>query len=128
MLGLFKLLKSYAEFLKTVTRASIIEDLEESKEPLVDDTTYTEEELRLIEYVTPYFEWCKEIPVWFEPPLGLIANFLPDETKIRFHKDYEDGVYERMKYPLKFKIRGGEVTIKCYTKMYSAFTVCRTMY
>ena len=120
-------LKRYAEFLRTV--AASLEDFDDdsNEDQKTGSTEYTDEELRLIEYTAPYFERIQYIPVWFEPPLYLISKFLPIETRVRFHEDYENGVFERIEYPVKFKIRGGEVTIRDYVKMYSAFIVCRTI-
>ena len=121
-------LKGCAKLLRTVADSLEGIDDESSEEPKPDSAEYTDEERRLIEYTTPYFEEIEYIPVWFHPSLYLMSKFHTDETRIRFHKDYEDGVFERIKYPVKFKIRGGEVTIKEYRKMHSALIVYRIMY
>ena len=121
-------LKRYADFPRTVADSLEGIDDDSSEELKPDSTEYTDEERRLIEYTTPFFEETVHIPVWFHPPLYLMSKFLPAETRIKFHKDYEAGVFERVKYPVKFKIRGGEVIIRDYVKMYSAFIVCRIMY
>jgi hypothetical protein len=123
-----RLLKRYADFLRTVADSleGIDDDSNEELKP--DSTEYTDEERRLIEYTTPYFEKTGYIPVWFRPTLHIIAQYLPVETGIRFHEDFENGLFERIKYPFEFKIHGGRVIIKEYCKMHSALIVYRIMY
>ena len=64
------------------------------------------------------------IQEWNKVSLELISKFLQIGARIRFHKDYEDGIFERINYPVKFKTTRGEVTIIDYSKMYSDFSVC----
>ncbi len=123
-----RLLKRYADFLRTVADSLEGIDDESNEELKPDSAEYTDEERRLIEYTTPYFEKTCYIPSWFRPPLYIIVQYLPAVTAIKFHEDYENSFFERIEYPIKFKIIGGEVTIKEYLKTDSTFIVCRTMY